>query len=93
MLVVKIELWSGITHQRKEIGRMYIANTGGTDSLGEYDVKVCRKSDNFEYKGWDQIKSTREGHVNRYPRLTANVWQLVARALLSAFPEEVKAKR
>jgi hypothetical protein len=33
-------------------------------------------------------KATRAGEVKDYPRLAYNVWRLVARAALAAFPEE-----
>lgn len=35
-------------------------------------------------------KAARAGEVKDYPRLSYNVWRLVARALLAAFPEEDK---
>jgi hypothetical protein len=91
MITVKIELWPhGDEKRAQEIGRMYIANVGGTDIRGDYDVAVCRR-------GTDKVpapvdpggpKATRSGHVKDYPRLAYNVWRLIARALLSAFPEE-----
>lgn len=88
MLVVKIELWSAATGQTSEIGRMYIRNDGtGARSKGNYDVKVTRKG-SFEYNGWEEIKTVRTGRVEDYPRLSYNVWRLIARLLKSAFPEE-----
>lgn len=89
MLVVKIELWSAITGKTRELGRMYLANDGSsTDTArGSYDVKVCRKG-STGYKGWGSIRTSRSGRVERYPRLSYNVWRLVSRALRSAFPEE-----
>ncbi len=86
MLVVRIELHSAITGKITEIGRTYIANVGGTPERGEYDVKVCRKNK------LDYIKASknplRKGRVSDYPRKSYNVWRLVSRALLAAFPEE-----
>lgn len=89
MIVVKIELWSAVTGKVKEIGRMYIANDGSSDNpkRGDYKVKVCRKG-SFDYPGWDDLKTTREGRVENYPRLSYNVWRLVTRALKACFPEE-----
>lgn len=90
MIVVKIELVSAIHPSRsRELGRMYIANddtTDGDPKLGNYTVGVCRKG---ETKApWDGGKMTRTGSVKDYPRLSYNVWRLIARALKSAFPEE-----
>jgi hypothetical protein len=95
MIVVKIELWSARTGEQTELGRMYIANDGTSrdPKRGDYKVKVARKgSKKFngwrDFKGWAAIKSTREGEVKDYPRLSYNVWRLITRALKSAFPEE-----
>jgi hypothetical protein len=93
VIVVKIELHSAITGGVTEIGRMLIGNVGGTVDQGEYDVKVLRRRDtpvscDPAFDDWDDASVTREGTVKRYPRLSHNVWRLVVRALLSAFPEE-----
>ena len=89
MLVVKIELWSAVTGAETELGRMYLANDGTArdPAKGNYDVKVARKGSK-EYESWNEIKTTRTGRVENYPRLSYNVWRLITRALLSAFPEE-----
>lgn len=86
MLVIKIELHSAVTGAVTELGRTYIANVGGTHERGEYDVKVCRKN-KLDYIAASK-NPLRKGHVYDYPRNSYNVWRLVARALLSAFPEE-----
>lgn len=97
MIVVKIELWSARTREKSEIGRMYIANSGGTHKRGDYRVAVCHKGADFEKvprEIWpeDQApnnpKAGRVGEVLNYPRLSYNVWRLISRALRSAFPEE-----
>ena len=82
MIVVKIELWSAQTGERREIGRTYISNTGGTMKLRNYGVAVCRRGSH------DLENQTRSGYVNHFPSQSYNVWRLVIRALLSAFPEE-----
>lgn len=84
MIVVKLELHSAITGEVSEIGRTVIYNTGEhTDpTLGNYGVAVCRRGST----NWK--KPQRSGTVSNYPRLSYNVWRLVARALRSAFPEE-----
>lgn len=94
MIVVKIELWPGGDASRsREIGRTYINNTGGSDSRGDYDVRVMRKDydpQNISLrKVFGEGKGiARKGRVEKYPRLSYNVWRLIAKALLSAFPEE-----
>lgn len=89
MLVVKIELHSAITGKITEIGRTYIWNDGtvARNDRGNYGVAVCKKG-RFT---WPLTNALRTGAVKDYPRLSYNVWRLIIRALLSAFPEE-KAK-
>lgn len=97
MIVVKLELWPGGDERRKrEIGTTYINNVGGTDKRGDYDVRVMRKDYDPCTISLRQVFGegkgiTRKGHVSNYPRLSYNVWRLITKALLSAFPEE-KAK-
>lgn len=87
MLVVKIELHSARTGEKKTLGKMIIANVGGTRERGDYRVAVGHKRNADDLrKIWS--KPIREGEVKSYPRMSYNVWRLVARALLSAFPEE-----
>ena len=88
MLVVKIELHSAQTGEIKEIARTIIANVGGTDKRGDYVCKVARNDrETFDNRNtW--MEPLRTGEVTNYPRLSYNVWRLVIRALLSAFPEE-----
>jgi hypothetical protein len=94
MIVVKIELWPGGNENhplKAEIGRMYIANVGGTHDRGDYSVAVCRRSSThvpLPLCGPGGPKAIRTGEVLNYPRLAYNVWRLIARALKSAFPEE-----
>ncbi|ANJ20677.1 hypothetical protein RDp07_gp17 [Roseobacter phage RD-1410Ws-07] len=90
MLVLKLELHSAVTGEVKEIGRTIIANTGkGSFQKGDYIVKVAKKRKTFSNTDtWKE--PLRTGNVENYPRLSYNVWRLVIRALLSAFPEEQK---
>lgn len=92
MIVVRIELWPfGAESRSRELGRMYIANTGGgTVDRGDYQVAVCRKGSVAVPRPIlpDGPQPTRAGEVRDYPRLAYNVWRLIARALKSAFPEE-----
>lgn len=95
LITVKIELWPwGDEKRAREIGRMYIANVGGTVERGDYDVAVCRRGTMEVPQPVDPEgpKATRSGEVKNYPRLSYNVWRLIARALLSAFPEERRGK-
>ncbi len=89
MIVVKIELWPlGSEERRREIGRMYIANDGsGTQVRGNYKAVVCRRG-TTENPLRGRVRAVREGHVENYPRKSANVWKLIMRCLRSAFPEE-----
>jgi hypothetical protein len=43
LIVVKIELHSAVDGLVEEIGRMYIANVGGTCIRGDYAAAVCRR--------------------------------------------------
>lgn len=90
MLVVKIELHSAIDGHVEEIGRMYVANTGGTHERGDYTAAVCRRRDYrlpYPLRPYGP-KSTRTGEVKDYPRLSYNVWRLTSRAVRACFPEE-----
>ncbi len=90
MIVLKLELHSARTGETTEIGRAIIANTGGSSTLGNYICKIARRQkDGTDYSNTKTWHSPlREGEVNKYPRLSYNVWRLVIRSLLSAFPEE-----
>lgn len=80
MIVVKVELHSAITGDVTEIGRMVVANDGtGTGSLGNYDAKLGRKGVADNRKIWESPQ--RQARVEGYPRISAPVWVLVARAL------------
>lgn len=94
MIVVKLELWPGGDASRShEIGRTYINNVGGAGKRGDYDVRVMRKDYGPDTVSMRNVFAdgkgiARKGHVSNYPRLSYNVWRLIVRALLSAFPEE-----
>jgi hypothetical protein len=99
MLVVKIEMWPhGRQEAAYEIGRTYIANDGtGDPGRGNYKVAVCRKGSTEvpreiypegHEKASGKPAAARRGEVHDYPRAAYNVWRLIARSLLAAFPEE-----
>lgn len=92
MIVIKIELHSAITKQITVLGQMIITNSGGTNKRGDYDVRVGAKKDAGDL-GRIFHNPLRNGSVKNYPRLSYNVWRLVLRALLSAFPEERAVKK
>lgn len=85
MLIVKIELWPGGDGARaRELGRMAIANVGGTETMGDYTVHLGKGHD-FAHGGFNgQVGLTEvqlEGDVYNHARLKASVWLLVAKAL------------
>ncbi len=94
MICVKVELWPASRGGEKaavELGRMYIANVGGTHTHGNYSVAVCRKGSTAIPEGFAGCtKATRLARVGNYPRLAYNVWRLILRALVNAFPEDKK---
>lgn len=75
MVIVKIELVSAIDPRRsREIGRMVIHNTGeGTEDHGNYGIRLMRRGTT------DVVQKT--ASVENFPRKSAVVWKLVARAL------------
>jgi len=89
MIVVKVELHSAITGQIKLLGSMIVHNVGTSKDgkRGDYKVAVARKNCAGDHRA-TLLSPARSGDVKDYPRLSYNVWRLVARALLSAFPEE-----
>ena len=93
MLVIRIELHSAVTRRVKTIGKMIISNrcTHAGGKREDYDVEVGRRD---KLNTVDVMRNPlRKGRVEDYPRLSYNVWRLVIRALLSAFPEETKHAR
>lgn len=91
MIVLKIEMWPhGNEDKKREIGRTYIYNAGGTAKRGDYEARVCRKGKTkFKLEDLRSGKGfTRTGRVENYPRLTYNVWRLAIKALRACFPEE-----
>jgi hypothetical protein len=88
---VTIEMESAVNGKSWILGRIYIWNRGGGGSdpkRSDYGVAVCKKGEYDVPFGTVPSKTTRTGEVLNYPRLSYNVWRLIARALKSAFPEE-----
>ena len=85
MIVIKLEMWPrGDESKKYPLGQAYVWNDGTVSdrSRGNYGVAVCRKVST------DRLKPLRRGEVSNYPRLSYNIWRLILRALMSAFPEE-----
>lgn len=84
MIVVRVELHSAITGERKELARMVIDNIGGSNVLGDYRVRtlrgISRRALNIN-AAWKLQHITRESSVIGHPRLRDHVWHLVAKAL------------
>lgn len=82
MIIVKVELWSAVTHKITEIARMRIANVGGTQQIGDYEAVTFFGRDK---RRLDQSmladRTTRRGTVSGHPRLREHVWHLVAKSL------------
>lgn len=92
MIKVTIELESAVTGKTTKIGQMHIFNEGNSldPKIGNYKVAVCRGGKFDVPFGAVPRHIIRHGKVTNYPRLSMNVWRLIARALKSAFPEEAK---
>lgn len=86
MLVVSVELHSARTGERKLLGQTIIHNVGGTAESGDYQVEVGHKRD-VGNLAKIHTKPLRLARIYGHPRLSANVWTLVAKALNAAFPE------
>lgn len=83
MIVVKVELHSAITRKVTLLYQAIIANDGtGTDRVGNYDVAIGRRGDGDFRHIWSS--SRRRARIEGYPRLSAHVLNLVARALNKA---------
>ena len=91
MLIVELKLMSARTLKTTTLAKTTISlvNANETHSKGDYHVLVGRRGVSDLVK--IHREPQREGAVLDYPRKSYNVWRLVIRALLSAFPEE-KAK-
>lgn len=82
MLVVRLELHSANTGEVSELGRMIVANVGGTDETGEYEVRLALSASSSQELLDDKTRD-RLGKVSGYPRMTQHAWDLIAKALAS----------
>ena len=79
MIVVRVELWSAITHQKTELARMHIINdgTGGTKRRN-YRVETLRGRSALAF---NRRVVQRAARVIDWPSNAIHVWNLVAEAL------------
>jgi len=80
MIVIRVELWSAITGQKTELGRMHLWNDGSEPSqkLGNYEGRVLR-APKFDPTG----TPVRAGKVKGYRKLDRPVWDLVTEMLIA----------
>ena len=83
MLVCKLEMWPGGAESKaRELGRVMIANVGGTQSVGTYEVQIPKSAEYAKRPGiW------RRGRVNGFPRLRLGPIDLLLRALIACVGE------
>lgn len=86
MLLIRIELWSARTGQRKELGCAAISNVGGSRSRGNYGIELHRSFDRLKARK----KPWRTGRVTAFPRLSLGPWDLLMRGLLSCIYDRNK---
>ncbi len=89
MIVVSVILHSAITGEVKEIARSVIHNVGGSSELGDYETFACRGRDKDALQASmisilrKVAKPVHTGRVEKHPRNSQHVWNLVAKALTS----------
>lgn len=78
MLVVQVALWSAVTHEKSELGRMFIVNDGTGDwERGNYDVLLADPSLSIR----DSFATPRKmARVENWAR-NRTVWALTRKAL------------
>lgn len=86
MIIVKVELWSALTHKTTELARMTICNDGlaSTDNpnFGDYQVATMKGRDFVSLdKAMRRETHTRSGVVKHHARKAKHVWNLVGKAL------------
>ena len=87
MIVVSVILHSAITGEVKEIARSVIHNVGGSNELGDYETFACRGRDKDTLQSSmvsilrKKSKPVHEGRIERHPRNSQHVWNLVAKSL------------
>lgn len=83
MLVCRIEMWPGGDQAKAyPLGSVLIANTGGTETQGEYSVQLTGKPEHFRRRGF-----WRQGAVKDFPRKRLGAYDLLLRALGAVIAE------
>ena len=81
MIIVNVHLDSAISKSRDaEIARVYIANVGGTDELGDYRAVSLRGRGKEQL---DRHNVNRTALIEKHPRHREHVLNLVAKALIA----------
>lgn len=77
MIVIKIEMWPGGHESRKRpLGEIQIANIGGADDRGDYEVRLMKSVEYTRRPGvW------RRAIVRGFPRRKLGQYDLLFRAL------------
>lgn len=84
MIVVRVELWSAVTGEKKTIGLMRISNDGRrTGPLFDYDGEIAHKT----RLDWSRV--SRRGRVEGWAADAKVVWRLVLAMLKKCYPEDV----
>lgn len=86
MIVVRVELWSAITHQKTTLALMSICNEGTSlnPNRSDYEVKAHRgRDEDALMKSLRSGSATHKGHVTNHARLQEHIWVLVTKALLA----------
>jgi hypothetical protein len=79
MIVIRVELWSAVTGQVRELARMTIANRGdGTRARRNYDGVTFRGRDSAAL---DKCIPSKTGKIDGWPSERVHVWNLVRRML------------
>lgn len=79
MIVVSVDLKSAIHSSRdRPLGRLDVANVGGTNTRGDYEVRVYDRAGRF----------VRKTEIKNWPRLQKSALRLIAKAFRAAFPDE-----
>jgi len=80
VIVVRVELWSAVTHEKTELARMHISNVGGTDRRRNYEGATFRGRSEKELA---RLTMQKTGRLVGFPSLDLHIWNLVTRMLLS----------
>jgi hypothetical protein len=99
MICITVDMWpKGDEKKKYRLGRAFIWNKLQTSGdKNNYGVAVQNKyaanKPIIEGMPITEQGILRQGEVNNYPSARFNMWRLIIRGLLSAFPEEYNEKR